>query len=337
MSAFQTLLTRNGKPLESAFAAINVATERAASENDAATKIQSVARMRSRRLAYLAVRQAIVDIQRIYRAFVARKRVLNSRLEQQKQFNNAVFHHYATVIQATYRGFYVRRHVSDFFARLKYLRKVVDASENVRKESQAKFEAAQKRLVEDVQRQRQNEYKAAATSVHHLLSTASVSGVYRPALSTTGVTTVFGTSVEDDIREVPPTFGTTKRKFKTDLPSKTNAGQTVSTEGATVSSNSHKQDTRLTSGVAHSASKPQDPQPKASTARKPVAGPSLQASVPFDIVAEHEQLFKSVDQKLVASVHGKQFSSRRPEPVKFQPTLAAESQYVESATRLPRR
>ena len=71
-------------------------------------------------------------IERVYRGHVGRL-IASARCKVvQSQQRVALYEYCAAVIQKTFRGFYSRKYVHDFRARKAYIRRVVDASSNVR-------------------------------------------------------------------------------------------------------------------------------------------------------------------------------------------------------------
>lgn len=148
-------------------------------ESFCAAKIQSVFRMCRERQTYQRIRCAIVAIQRVFRAYVERKKINVQREEEELQYEISCFHYYATRIQAVFRGYYSRKYVDDYYARRAYIFAVAAQSDRVLQN------AIHQRLVSDAESdlaqcvKEETAYTKATQQVHFILSTVGCSGVYR--------------------------------------------------------------------------------------------------------------------------------------------------------------
>lgn len=287
MAAYFNLLTVRNQPVEAIFAATDVAEENRLIECAAATKIQSVARMRRGRVRYLHVRNCIVSMQRTYRGYMSRRRFLDIVCHARLSHQRAVYDHFATSIQRVFRGFYSRKWRSDYYSQKRYLQMVEARSQAVRHEAeQCRSQQEADTRVEFATIQRQ-EFQAAASGLHHLLSTAVRSGVLRPAAATTGLSTVFGTNVEDELRDAITSVP--RRKFRGEWQTQRTAD--AGTTHLSVPGN----------GIG-----------------KTKYVPSLQASEPYDAEREQAKIARAVDAKLAAEFHRHSFVGRK---VGARPTL----------------
>jgi hypothetical protein len=315
MSAFFALQAKRNVIVEELFKKTDRATDAHETENFAAMKIQATARMRRQRKSYAVIQRAVVDIQRVFRGYCGRKKALWTEITRMEAYNRAVFHHFATVIQARFRAFYSRKHISDYYARKRYLAQVVDASESVRLLAQQEFEKQQALRETSIMQSQRKEYGRATTNLHHLLSTASISGVYRPALAQDGMQTVFGTGIEDDLRDMAQ-----RRKFKPDLPSKSSVVTAAGGQQQDASSSPNK-----TGGISLSI-------PSTVGASKKVLRfpheKTLQNSVSYDFVHGEELLRLAVEKRLADSIHDKPFIAKKPETPKMPRPIAVETPYV---------
>ncbi|KAH9598052.1 IQ motif [Trypanosoma melophagium] len=186
--------------VSSVLEAMNQASSLQEVEIDAVLKIQSTYRMWRVRRVYCSIRNAVICLQRVYRGRLDRKYVMRIRQEADEAHEKAVYEYYAARIQAWFRGYYVRSYVDNFYARKRYIRDTLKASENVREMATKLLEdqLQQKSITRSIQQEK--EYKEAAEKLHHMVSTVSVSGIYRPPMSASAVKTIYGTNVEDDIR-----------------------------------------------------------------------------------------------------------------------------------------
>ncbi|RNF14269.1 putative spermatogenesis-associated protein 17-like [Trypanosoma conorhini] len=166
----------------------------------AAVKIQSAYRMWREFRTYRVVRKAVVCVQRMYRGHMQRKRVMKRREEAEESHERAVYEYYATRIQACFRGYYVRCHVDNFFARKLYIEETLRVSSEVREMATQLHHAQVERDAEARLTLQKQSYKEATEKLHHLVSTVSVSGVYRRPMVPCSTMSVYGSSVEGDIR-----------------------------------------------------------------------------------------------------------------------------------------
>ncbi|EKF29082.1 hypothetical protein MOQ_007150 [Trypanosoma cruzi marinkellei] len=169
-------------------------------ELSAAITIQSFYRMWRDRRSYRVLRSAVVCLQRMYRGHMHRKRVAELREEAEASHERAVYEYYATRIQACFRGYYVRCRINDFYAKKFYIEHTVSVSSHVQEMANKML---QDRLQEELERRRSKQeqaYKEATEKLHHLISTTCVSGIYRRPVIPCSTVTVYGTSVENDIR-----------------------------------------------------------------------------------------------------------------------------------------
>lgn len=300
MAAYFNLLTVRNQPVEAIFAATDVAEENRLIECSAATKIQSVARMRRARVRYLHVRNCIESMQRTYRGYMSRRRFLDIVCMAKLNHQRAVYNHFATTIQRVFRGFYSRKWRSDFFSQKRYLQMVEARSQAVRNDAeQCRAQQEADTRVEN-EALRRHQFQAAAGGLHHLLSTAVRSGVLRPAGATAGLATVFGTNVEDELREAVTSIP--RRKFKSEwLHQPATAGTThLSVPGSGIGNTKYV--------------------------------PSLQASEPYDAVHEQARISRAVDARLASEFHRHGFVTRKaggPRP----PSLNARVNSDHSGTR----
>jgi hypothetical protein len=301
MATYFALLQFRNQPVEAIFAATDIAEENRVRECIAATKIQSMARMLRCRKRYLHLRQCILSMQRVYRGYVGRKRFFDHVHGSENVRQRAVFDHFATIIQRHFRGFYSRKWRSDFYSQKRYLQAIEHKSEAVRKEALEQREKQQQLLSQREQELQRAKFVETASDLHHLLSTAVRSGILRPALSQTGLTTVFGTNVEDELR-VAALESLKTRKFKREIipvvpPVK--GGSPV--KKFTIGGGKYVQ--------------------------------SMQASVPYDTDGEAKLLAKAVDSKMAMQFHNAVFVARKAAPPPHPKSLNAESEYLPGSTR----
>lgn len=286
MATFFALLDNRNHPVEAIFAATDIAEENRLRECAAATKIQSAGRMRASRKRFLGVLRCVIDVQRVFRGYLGRRRFLDRDIEASKMHQRAVLDHFATIVQARFRGFYSRKWRSDFFAQKKYLLLVKARSEQVLADA---TEARRQQEI-DVEIANQAQMRAgfavAASDMHHILSTASRASVLRPVVAPGSLQTVFGTNIEEEIRAMPVPRG----KFK--------GRGFLSTER-----------------VHHAI--------QATSVSGEPRGKSLNACAPFYAQVEERQLEDQVHKKIVSSLHPGEFVTRKPAPPVYVRSLAS--------------
>ena len=134
-----------------------------------------------------------------------------------------------------------------------------------------------------------------------LLSTAVRSGVLRPAAAASGLQTVFGTNIEDDLREVAAQESAKPRKFRSDIIPRKSPANAPPKGGSAVPA----------FGIG-----------SAKYQR------SLQSSAPYDAEREQKQLERAVDAAIASQYHRTTFVTRKAVTAPAPPTLLSESEYV---------
>lgn len=230
MATYYRLTQSNAKdPIFHLFDAINFAQHEREKEIKSATKIQSIVKMKQQRTQFFKVVKAVIAVQRVFRGYQARKETLRNMISRDGRRQMQIFHYFATQIQSRFRGYISRKKVYDFYSQRRYIAGVVAKSEAVRKEASEALEKQLDDMSQKAEIDRRAAFEKTLANKHHLLSTATISGVYRPPLSVEGMGTVFGTSAEDELRDYAiaqkqqqQQGASSARKFKKDLPTRSN-------------------------------------------------------------------------------------------------------------------
>lgn len=148
-------------------------------ENFCAEKVQCVFRMFRERRTYKRTLRAILSVQRIFRAYVARNRVKRLQEKDELTYVESCFHYYASRIQAVFRGYYSRKYVDDYYARRAYIFSVAARSDEVLQDAIHQRLVSDKEDAEAQQKKEKAAYTKATEQVHFILSTVGCSGVYR--------------------------------------------------------------------------------------------------------------------------------------------------------------
>lgn len=172
-------------------------------ERAAAVKIQSAVRMHQQRARFTFIRACAIRVQRVFRGYCGRIRVLDICIAKAKQRRARIFHLAARNIQRVFRGFLCRKYTNDFCAMKAYLAHITQTSEGIRQDALKARHEQEAYLAEVQATELRSDFKAAIRDKHHLLSTAVSAGVLRAPLQPDGTRTVFGTDIEEEIRAVP--------------------------------------------------------------------------------------------------------------------------------------
>jgi hypothetical protein len=170
-------------------------------DRKAATRIQSIVRMHQQRRRFLFLRNCAISLQRVYRGYTGRLRVLEERIANAEKRRAQIFHCHARNIQRVFRGFICRKYTNDFCAQKAYIARIAQTSDSVRQAAIRAREEQEKFLAQEQLKELRKDFINAAKDQHHLLSTAVCPGVFRNTLEPEGNKTVFGTDVEDEILE----------------------------------------------------------------------------------------------------------------------------------------
>ncbi|CAK84735.1 unnamed protein product (macronuclear) [Paramecium tetraurelia] len=158
-------------------------------DNKYATKIQSYYRMYVLHKAYKKNQNATITIQKYCRAYLARQ-LVKQKLSECKNRRNVstilIFHqiiylsNQAQTIQRYFRGYIYRKYVHDFYLRKKQLELMNIKNQNFLQELRSKAE--QEKEEEKIRHEQaaKQEFMKLATNLHHLTSTKSQPGIFKP-------------------------------------------------------------------------------------------------------------------------------------------------------------
>eukprot|EP00756_Hemistasia_phaeocysticola_P006576 Hpha_TRINITY_DN13901_c0_g1::TRINITY_DN13901_c0_g1_i1::g.35594::m.35594 len=224
MAAFLRLQQRAGESFIARLCdAANEAEKQREREERAALRIQSLRRMHATRRWYRLKLRATREGQRAWRGHAGRMRAARQQVEVALRDERMLFDHFACLVQKTFRGFYSRKWVADFYAQKRYLKQIEERNQRTREEGCAYEQTLLREREATTAARLEESFRAAASTQRHLCSTASQRGVLRPTDST-GAGSVrlrpelrgtFGDDAEEAVRRAaaPP-----RRKFKRDLP-----------------------------------------------------------------------------------------------------------------------
>ncbi len=138
----------------------------------------------------------------MYRAHLARRRVRQLMDARYASLAAAVRHAAAAAIQRTFKGFYSRRHVHDFYSRKAYVAAVAARGEALRAELEGALAAQLAAKLDAEEAAARASFDAATRGLHHLVSTKAQPGVYNPpwARRMEDVPSAFGVPLETHLR-----------------------------------------------------------------------------------------------------------------------------------------
>lgn len=143
--------------------------------------------------------RSCVQLQRIWRGYLARQTAYHVSMLRDKQRAHAMWTRTATLIQKTFRGFYSRRYQHSYYERQAYLSNVQAKNESVRELSDA--------LADQIHHERETirmekehaEFTELSKDLHHLVSTANCAGVFNSPYNIEPLQ-AFGAPVETQLK-----------------------------------------------------------------------------------------------------------------------------------------
>eukprot|EP00274_Cyanoptyche_gloeocystis_P005097 CAMPEP_0196654394 /NCGR_PEP_ID=MMETSP1086-20130531/4092_1 /TAXON_ID=77921 /ORGANISM="Cyanoptyche gloeocystis , Strain SAG4.97" /LENGTH=339 /DNA_ID=CAMNT_0041986119 /DNA_START=67 /DNA_END=1086 /DNA_ORIENTATION=+ len=119
-----------------------------------------------------------VIIQRIFRGHLGRQKYARICKDQIMQERMSYFYQAATAVQRIFRGYYSRKYIHNYYLRKSYLASVMSKTSTVLQDIHATHEQ-QMLFDEETKKKRElEEFQSTISSLHHLLSTRTIPGVY---------------------------------------------------------------------------------------------------------------------------------------------------------------
>jgi hypothetical protein len=205
------------------------------SERAAAVRIQSAVRMHQQRQRFVFIRRCAVNVQRVFRGYRGRVRVLDFQIALARLRQHRLFHCHARNIQRVFRGFLCRKYTSDVCALKAYIARITETSESVRLGAVQARRDQEEYLAREQAVTMRRDFDDAIRNKHHLLSTAVLAGVLRTPLAPGGTRTVFGSDIEDEIRAMPIERPKRSKFLRDVIPVTDNAAANANTKKAATS------------------------------------------------------------------------------------------------------
>lgn len=267
-------------------------------------------------------------LQRQFRAYQARRKALAVRVYRTKAMQLEFFNFWATVIQRHYRGFYSRKHVHDARSRRRFLATVAARGERTVVALRTfEMKECEKRDLAD-QASEISKLKRLSSGLHHLVSTQSIPGVYKPPYPLNPPT------ISDDGRPTPvETFIKASVKDVLDLKPKflTTKGMSSGSQSATVDGRRHLLSVTADVGRQRSPQGPFGHLRISANERGNFA--SLQASTPYERVAEVNRLERLAERSLrVGAGSQEEFRVTKTQNRSFLGSVAANAIFQEQTT-----
>uniref|UniRef100_A0A7S4PM33 Uncharacterized protein n=1 Tax=Guillardia theta TaxID=55529 RepID=A0A7S4PM33_GUITH len=147
-------------------------------ERVAALTIQSSARRMMCGIVHGTDRKAAITLERLYRGHLGRLAFEVKQEERDAQTRRAFWDCNATLVQKLWRGFHSRKHAHNFYLRKAYLTSVMTRGLEVRSELEAHYRSMSELEESKMEHEKIERFENVIGSLHHMLSTASCSGVY---------------------------------------------------------------------------------------------------------------------------------------------------------------
>jgi len=169
-------------------------------ETRAVVRIQAAFRASVVRWRFHEVARAARMIQRCARGRFGRVAAASVLRDRARFRHMQFFHHCSTTIQKTFRAFWSRKYLHDFYARKAYLGTVVARGDRVRDFLNKKYEQEVAGKGGENEIKLKEEFQKVTSQLHHLVSTKAIPGIYNPPYCEE-VPKAFGKPVETHLRE----------------------------------------------------------------------------------------------------------------------------------------
>ena len=136
-----------------------------------------------------------------YRMHKAKEKFHAMIIEAISKKQQLFYNYHAIFLQKIWRGFFSRNHVYDFYARSRYLKKIEEKNEIVKRQ----MEEYMKSSILDEQKRKEEaaraEFNEICKRVHHLASTSAVPGIYNSPYPMAGIKPqVFNADIETHLK-----------------------------------------------------------------------------------------------------------------------------------------
>ncbi len=145
---------------------------------------------------------AAAEIQRAFRGWQGRQKIKSLKADAAARFKAAMQNYAAKQVQRVYRGRYSRRYTHDFFARRKYIIDVAQQGQALRETLQDRLDQQITQHLDEEERKAEAEFDKATQNLHHLVSTATIRGVFNPVYAETAeqIPSAFNVPLETHLR-----------------------------------------------------------------------------------------------------------------------------------------
>jgi len=144
---------------------------------------------------------AALMVQKWFKGYKDRIGLVQRKRERDRTERLAFFNAVATSVQRRFRGFWSRKHLHNFYARKAYLAQVMVATNRAKVEMEEEGRAQMQEEAKRRETAEKDRFEKTVGSLHHLLSTSSVRGIYRSQYMADGLgVTVGGANLEEYIK-----------------------------------------------------------------------------------------------------------------------------------------
>lgn len=195
------------------------ASQAAPTEHESAVRIQRLFRGQFIRSMVTRQRTAAIQVLRVYRGHRSRTEARVKAASVTKFREDAVFHYHAIIVQRSFRGYYSRTYYHDSRARKRYINSIEQRGEELRATLKQYHASQLQEAADRAEDEARAEFIQVTQNLHHLTSTAAVSGIYNSPYA--DPPTANGIPIEDHLRagvkDLLRTRGYTKRGLVPDM------------------------------------------------------------------------------------------------------------------------
>lgn len=174
--------------------------EALATETKAIVEIQRVWRGYNARKYVAFLHYQGTEIKRVWRGYKGRQYAAWVRRERMTAAEQAYYDSMATQIQKVYRGRQSRKEKQDFYRRKNYIQQVTQQGKQLVQDSDQYNTALKAQLDAERERKRIEEFSEITGNLHHMVSTANTMGVFNSPYGAEFATHAMGVPLEEHIR-----------------------------------------------------------------------------------------------------------------------------------------
>jgi len=185
------------------FARMDAAASSAAEEHVATLSMQAAARRALSGRHYSHHRSSAISVERVYQGHRGRLLVYEeAQLRRDAGARAAFWNANAIQVQKMWKGFLSRKHQHNFYLRKAYLDSVADRGQALRSHLAQHHSRLTLAAEEAAVEARLDKFEGVVSSLHHMLSTTTIRGVYNSPYQHLAPQTAFGLPIETHLKNV---------------------------------------------------------------------------------------------------------------------------------------